>query len=84
MIITKMRSGLLERDCISIVVSKSVTLIVVFLQDLLVTMHDVLDAQWIYDNHKDEEYMRRVVKPLEALLTGHKRIVLKDSAVSTT
>ena len=26
--------------------------------------------------------MRRVVKPLEALLTSHKRIVLKDSAVS--
>ncbi|XP_033637601.1 H/ACA ribonucleoprotein complex subunit DKC1-like [Asterias rubens] len=51
-------------------------------RDLLVTMHDVLDAQWIYDNHKDEEYMRRVVKPLEALLTGHKRIVLKDSAIN--
>ena len=26
--------------------------------------------------------MRRVVKPLEALLTSHKRIVIKDSAVS--
>ena len=26
--------------------------------------------------------MRRVVKPLEMLLTSHKRIVLKDSAVS--
>ena len=29
-----------------------------------------------------ETYMRRVVKPLEALLTGHKRLVVKDSAVS--
>jgi hypothetical protein len=29
-----------------------------------------------------ESYMRRVVKPLEALLTSHRRIVLKDSAVS--
>ena len=29
-----------------------------------------------------ESYMRRVVKPLEALLVSHKRIVLKDSAVS--
>ena len=28
--------------------------------------------------------MRRVVKPLEALLTSHKRIVIKDSAVSNT
>lgn len=26
--------------------------------------------------------MRRVIKPLEALLTNHKRIVIKDSAVS--
>ena len=31
-----------------------------------------------------ETYMRRVVKPLEALLTSHKRIVIKDSAVSNT
>lgn len=26
--------------------------------------------------------MRRIVRPLEALLTEHKRIVIKDSAVS--
>ena len=48
----------------------------------LVTMHDVMDAQWLYDNHKDETYMRRIVRPLEALLTSHKRIIMKDSAVS--
>jgi H/ACA ribonucleoprotein complex subunit 4 len=48
----------------------------------LVTMHDILDAQWLYDNHKDETYLRRVIKPLEALLTGHKRIIMKDSAVN--
>lgn len=46
------------------------------------TMHDVLDAQWVYDHHKDEAYLRRVIKPLEALLTSHKRIIMKDSAVS--
>lgn len=46
------------------------------------TMHDVMDAQWLYDNHKDENYLRRVIKPLEALLTGHKRIIMKDSAVN--
>lgn len=50
--------------------------------DGLVTMHDVMDAQWVLDNHKDESYMRRVVKPLETLLASHKRIVLKDSAVN--
>ena len=28
-------------------------------KDNMVTMHDVLDAQWSYDNHKDEAYLRR-------------------------
>ena len=46
------------------------------------TMHDVIDAQWLYDNHKDETYLRRVIKPLEALLTGHKRVIMKDTAVN--
>jgi len=50
--------------------------------DGLVTMHDVLDAQWMYDNTKDETYLRRVVKPLERLLTSHKRLVVKDSSVN--
>jgi H/ACA ribonucleoprotein complex subunit 4 len=45
-------------------------------------MHDVLDAQWLYDNTKDESYLRRVVRPLEALLTNYKRVVVKDSAVN--
>lgn len=48
----------------------------------MVTMHDVLDAQWMYDNHKDESYLRRVIRPLEALLVGLKRVVVKDSAVN--
>jgi len=48
----------------------------------MVTMHDVMDAQWMYDNHKDESYLRRVIKPLEALLTNHKRVIMKDSAVN--
>lgn len=29
-----------------------------------------------------ESYLRRTIKPLEALLTSHKRLVIKDSAVS--
>lgn len=48
----------------------------------LVTMHDILDAQWLYENHGDESYLRRVIKPLEALLVNHKRILVKDSAVN--
>ncbi|KAF7789916.1 hypothetical protein EIP86_000864 [Pleurotus ostreatoroseus] len=50
--------------------------------DDMVTMHDVLDAQWMYDNTRDESYLRRVIRPLEALLVGYKRIVVKDSAVN--
>lgn len=52
--------------------------------DSLVTMHDVLDAQWVYENHKDESYLRRIIRPLEGLLIGHKRIIMKDSSVSAT
>ncbi|KAI9264147.1 H/ACA ribonucleoprotein complex subunit 4 [Phascolomyces articulosus] len=50
--------------------------------DEIVTMHDVLDAQWMYDNNRDESYLRRVVRPLETLLVGYKRVVVKDSAVN--
>lgn len=45
-------------------------------------MHDILDAQWLYDNNRDESYLRRVIRPLESLLVGYKRIVVKDSAVN--
>lgn len=48
----------------------------------MVTLHDVLDAQWLYDNQRDESYLRRVISPLETLLVTYKRIVVKDSAVN--
>lgn len=47
----------------------------------LVTMHDVMDAQHLYDSQKDESYLRHAIKPLELLLTNYKRLVLKDSSV---
>jgi H/ACA ribonucleoprotein complex subunit 4 len=50
--------------------------------DNMVTMHDVLDAQHVYDQTKDETYLRRVVMPLEVLLTNYKRLVVKDSCVN--
>lgn len=50
--------------------------------DNLVTLHDVLDAQWLYDNTHDESYLRRIIQPLETLLTSYKRLVVKDSAVN--
>lgn len=48
----------------------------------LVTMHDVMDAQYQYDHHRDESYLRRVISPLEKLLVSHKRVLMKDSAVN--
>lgn len=48
----------------------------------MVTMHDVMDAQHVYDTTKDETYLRRVIMPLEVLLINYKRIVVKDSAVN--
>ena len=48
----------------------------------LCTMHDVLDAQHTYDQSKDETYLRRIVMPLEVLLTNYKRVVVKDSSVN--
>lgn len=50
--------------------------------DNLRTMHDVMDAQWMYENTKNEDYLRKVIMPLETLLVGYKRIVVKDSAVN--
>jgi len=51
-------------------------------KDNLVTMHDVMDAQHVYDSTKDEKYLRRIIMPLEVLLTNFKRVVVKDSAVN--
>ncbi|CAD2221069.1 hypothetical protein AGDE_00855 [Angomonas deanei] len=50
--------------------------------DHLSTMHDVLDAQWMLENEKDESYLRKVILPCEYLLTNYKRVVVKDSAVN--
>lgn len=36
----------------------------------------------IVANYRAESYLRRVIKPLESLMVGYKRIVVKDSAVN--
>ncbi|PSK38712.1 centromere/microtubule-binding protein CBF5 [Candidozyma pseudohaemuli] len=51
--------------------------------DNLVTLHDVMDAQYVYDNTRDESYLRKIIQPLETLLVGYKRVVVKDSAVNS-
>jgi len=51
-------------------------------RDNMVTMHDVMDAMWLYKNQGDETYIRRVVMPLESLLVSLKKVIVKDSAVN--
>ena len=48
----------------------------------LYTMHDILDAQHVYKSSGDEGYLRKIIQPLELLLTNYPRIVIKDSAVN--
>jgi len=50
--------------------------------DNQVTMHDLLDAQWHYEQTKKEDYLRRIISPLEILLTTFPRVVVKDSSVN--
>lgn len=50
--------------------------------DTMVTMHDVKDAQWYYEKYNNEDYLRRVIMPLEILMIGYPRIVVKDTAVN--
>ena len=50
--------------------------------EYLYTMHDVIDAQYRYQNFKDESYLRKVIMPMEVLLTSFPRIVVKDSSVN--
>lgn len=50
--------------------------------DSMVTMHDVKDAQWYYEQFNNDNYLRRVIMPLEILLVGYKRIVVKDTSIN--
>jgi len=48
----------------------------------MVTMHDIKDAQWYFEQYGKEDYLRRVIMPLEILLVGMPRIVVKDTSVN--
>ncbi|GAB68518.1 tRNA pseudouridine synthase [Plasmodium cynomolgi strain B] len=50
--------------------------------DNMCTLHDILDAQHVYDTTGDETYLRKIITPLEKLLINFPRIVIKDSAVN--
>lgn len=47
----------------------------------LATMHDILDAHWLFKTRCDERYLRKIIIPLEYFLVKYKRIVVKESAV---
>ena len=47
------------------------------------TMHDLLDAQWMYDHERNDKALRTIIQPLENLLTTYKRVVVRDSAVGS-
>lgn len=47
----------------------------------MVTMHDLLDAKWLLDTKGDQSMMRRVIRPLEWMLTSYPRIIVKDSSI---
>lgn len=49
----------------------------------LVTMHDVLDAMYLYNEKRDETYLRKVVQPLESLLVNYPRVIIKDSCINS-
>lgn len=52
----------------------------------MITLETVCLLQTLQPHEKlnccSESYLRRVIKPLECLMVGYKRIVVKDSAVN--
>ncbi len=48
----------------------------------LYTMHDILDAQYLYETKGDESYLRKITKPIEYLLVDLPRVIVKDTAVN--
>lgn len=48
----------------------------------LYTLHDVLDAQFVYETRGDEKYLRKIIKPIENLLMDLPKIIVKDTAVN--
>lgn len=50
--------------------------------DNMVTLHEILDANYIYQKTNDETYLRAIISPLEGLLTKLPRLVVKDSCVN--
>lgn len=51
-------------------------------EDKCYTLHDLLDAYHIYEHSRIETYLRKIIRPLEELLVGYPKIMIKDSCVN--
>ncbi len=52
-----------------------------FTEETIVTLHDVLDAYKFWKEHGKEEYIRKVIRPVEEALIYTPKVVIRDSAV---
>ena len=50
--------------------------------DASVTLQNVADAYWLWKEHGQEEAMLRMLHPIEVLVAGMPRVVVRDAAVS--
>ena len=48
----------------------------------MVTMDDVMEAQWVYNHYGDESYLRWDIMPFEVDLTSYKRLFVNESAAN--
>jgi hypothetical protein len=69
----RVRSGIQsEQVCPHIVMKSEIHYQRLFCaQEHMVTMHDVLDAQYVFDQTKDESYLRRVVRLISSSCLCH-------------
>ncbi|MBI2136370.1 RNA-guided pseudouridylation complex pseudouridine synthase subunit Cbf5 [Candidatus Woesearchaeota archaeon] len=52
-----------------------------FDESTLVTLHDLKDALWYYENEGNEKYLRNVIKPVEFAIQHIPKVFVLDSAV---
>jgi len=52
-----------------------------FTEETLVTLHDVVDAYKFWKDYRKEEYIKKVIRPVEEALIYTPKVVIRDSAV---
>lgn len=54
-----------------------------FDESTLVTLQDVADARWYYEQEKNEKYLRRVIQPLENAVEHLPKVWVYDTTIDT-